>query len=123
MVDGKENDNDTWIAFFNYAGKLLKSNGIAYVRLDHIGKNAGAGARGGSAKKSDVDLVWYMTNTSENTFKLSNEKSRVPLERQAFIITRNLDPLSHVIKGGLGVIDWAAIVEMITKHEKLVNFI
>jgi hypothetical protein len=57
MVDGKENDNDTWLAFYNYAGRELKSRRIAYVRLDDIGKNAGAGARGGSAKKSDADFL------------------------------------------------------------------
>lgn len=124
MVEGKENENDTWIAFYNYVGRELKSRIIAYVRLDHVGKNAEAGARGGSAKKSDVDLIWYMTKTSGNRFKLSNKKSRVPLEQTDFTIERCLAPLKHLlIGGGATKFDWATMAEEASESEKLINLI
>lgn len=98
VVAGKENENDTWLAFYTNVGKFLKSKQIAYVRIDHEGKSAGAGARGGSAKKGDVDLVWRLSATrSENQFTLTAEKHRMPLTQEVHHVTRSLEPLRHRI--------------------------
>lgn len=61
VIEGDENSSDTWNQFYKFTGKELKKRKIAYVRLDHEGKNASNGARGGSAKRGDVDLVWHYT--------------------------------------------------------------
>lgn len=62
-VDGEENSNDVIRDFYTHTGKVLKREGITVVRLDHAGKNAEKGQRGGSAKNDDVDLVWRVGRT------------------------------------------------------------
>ncbi len=120
-VDGKENDNDTWINFYNHTGKLLKSKGIAYIRIDHTGKNAEAGPRGGSAKKSDVDIVWYLKVVSKETrFRIINEKHRVPILKDVYEITRELEPLRHVIDSG---VPWGEYQEMVLEFKKVIKLI
>lgn len=118
-VHGKENDNDTWNAFYNFTGKMLKFLEIAYIRLDHVGKNAEAGMRGGSAKKGDIDLVWYFKAISgKEKFVLKNEKSRVPLTQDKFFISRHLEPLRHIIDIGVTGLDWDGMVRKTTIFEK-----
>lgn len=120
-VDGKENDNDTWINFYNHTGKRLKERGIAYIRIDHTGKNADAGPRGGSAKKGDVDLVWYLKEVvKEKKFRIINEKHRVPIPKDVYEITRELGPLMHTIITSL---PWASYIESVNKHESVVRLI
>lgn len=65
VVEGAENDNDTYIRFFDHTGMALKQHGIAMVRLDHSGKDSGKGMRGASAKTTDVDAVWELTVDEE----------------------------------------------------------
>jgi len=106
-VAGDENANDTWLQFYNHAGKAIKKRGIAYVRLDHTGKNADAGMRGGSAKSGDVDLVWKLTRRKDGLeFLLKCEKTRVPIHEHTFGITRLLAPLRHQIQGASLEIEW-----------------
>jgi hypothetical protein len=120
-IQGKENDNDTWIDFYNYTGKILKSLGIAYIRIDHTGKNSNAGPRGGSAKMGDVDLVWYLKEVETDTkFILENEKHRVPLPRLEYTIKREFEPLRHVISTAL---DWASITKRHLKFQEIVDAI
>lgn len=117
-IQGKENDNDTWIDFYNYTGKILKAMNIAYIRIDHTGKNADAGPRGGSAKMGDVDLVWYMKEVeTDSKYRLINEKHRVPLENLEFGISRTLEPLRHLLTGGP---DWHELVNRVERHEKMI---
>ena len=59
VVKGDENSNDTYRNFYNYTGALLKSNGVAMLRLDHEGHQAGH-SRGASSKADDVDLVYHL---------------------------------------------------------------
>jgi len=66
VVEGLENDNDTYIRFYKHTGVALKSHGIALVRLDHSGKDAGRGMRGASSKTNDVDEVWQLTVAGES---------------------------------------------------------
>lgn len=111
-VNGDENANDTWLQFYNFAGKAMKRRGIAYVRLDHIGKNAESGMRGGSAKKGDLDLVWHLKRKSSGTeYTLKCEKNRVLIPENSYLISRNLAPLSHKILGIGSEIDWAPLLK------------
>lgn len=116
-VKGKENDNDTWIDFYNYTGKILKSMGIAYIRIDHTGKNSDAGPRGGSAKMGDVDLVWHLKEAViDKKYKLINEKHRVPLTQLEYKISRELTPLRHQLSGAL---DWKLLAIKTAKYERI----
>jgi AAA domain len=85
---GIENDAATAQDYYRYTGLLLKQAGIASLRLDHLGKETGRGARGSSAKADDVDVSWVVTvlsNKSETIggtvvtkrFKLVADKQRV----------------------------------------------
>jgi hypothetical protein len=120
-IQGKENDNDTWIDFYNYTGKVLKFLGIAYIRIDHTGKNANAGPRGGSAKMGDVDLVWYLKEEeTDSKFTLENEKHRVPLERLEYTLRRETEPLRHTISSAM---DWTSIMKRHLRFLEIVGAI
>jgi hypothetical protein len=111
-VTGDENANDTWLQFYNHAGKAIKKRGIAYVRLDHTGKNSEAGMRGGSAKSGDVDLVWKLTRKKSGLeFALKCEKTRVPILDHSYGITRKLSPLRHEIEGSSMDFEWTALLQ------------
>ncbi len=122
VVEGPENDNDTWNRFYNYAGKYLKSTGIAYVRLDHVGKDPRAGMRGGSAKKGDVDLVWYLKERTKHTqFRIINQKSRTPIPEQEYTITRETGPLRHLVAGAR--LDWTVLLASASAFECTVRML
>ncbi len=116
-ISGDENSNSTWLEFYSHAGKALKSRGIAYLRIDHTGKNADAGMRGGSAKKGDVDIVWNLTGKSDDVkFALSCEKSRVPLPSKKLELLRYSSPtLRHELRDRSKDIDWA---ELLARNER-----
>ena len=98
-VSGEENDNNTWLAFYRNTGLHLKREGIACLRLDHSGKDAEKGMRGGSAKYGDVDAVWRLTAASESVIELACTDHRMPLETLAFTLVRRTDPLRHEVAG------------------------
>lgn len=60
MVEGGEQDNDTYHDFYKHTGVLFKGDGTSLVRLDHSGKDSSKGQRGASSKTTDVDAVWRM---------------------------------------------------------------
>lgn len=123
-VTGDENANDTWLQFYNHAGKAIKKRGIAYVRLDHTGKNADAGMRGGSAKSGDVDLVWKLTRRKDGLeFLLKCEKTRVPIHEHTFGITRLLAPLRHQIQGASLEIEWDSAIRDSDSFEFCCSFL
>jgi len=64
-VAGDENDADTFRNFYRHTGARLKQAGIAFVRIDHAGKQADKGQRGSSAKNDDVDVVVRLTNLDD----------------------------------------------------------
>jgi hypothetical protein len=101
-VDGEENENDTWLSFYKRTGLALKQNGISCIRLDHTGKDATKGMRGGSAKYGDVDAVWSMTAVSETTFKLQCTANRMPIGEKILVLERQADPLRHTVRGNVG---------------------
>lgn len=65
FIAGKENDSDTFLAFYRRVHVPLKAAGTACVRLDHFGKDSERGSRGSSAKTQDVDTVWELAVSSE----------------------------------------------------------
>ncbi len=96
-VAGEENANDTWLSFYRHTGRALKRAGIAYLRLDHSGKDDEKGMRGGSAKSGDVDLVWRMVKKSETEFLLICDANRLPVDRPIIRVERITSPrLTHV---------------------------
>lgn len=103
-VEGKENENDTWLAFYRHTGLSLKKAGVALIRLDHSGKDPSRGQRGGSAKSGDVDAVWHLKRVDEMTFSLQCEDARFPLseEERKIILRRRSEPHLHheVIRSG-----------------------
>ena len=124
-ISGDENSNSTWLEFYSHAGKVLKSRGIAYIRIDHTGKNAEAGMRGGSAKKGDVDLIWSLTaKNADNRFGLVCEKSRVPLGSKNLELRRHTVPnLRHELCDRENDIDWTELLEQNEKFSKALALI
>jgi len=96
-VGGEENDNDTWLGLYRNTGVALKRAGIAAIRLDHTGKDATKGMRGGSAKYGDVDAVWSMARLTESTYRLECTANRLPIAEKVLIVERALNPLGHTV--------------------------
>ena len=90
-VEGDENENDTWLAFYRHTGLALKREQVALIRLDHAGKDEKKGQRGGSAKSGDVDAVWRMSLAGEDTFDLTCEAQRFPIAANRLTIRRTED--------------------------------
>lgn len=121
FVEGEENGSAVAQTFYEHTGKELKRRGIAYLRIDHVGKDATKGARGSSAKSDDLDLIWVMSKTKEpNVFLLKNEKARVPVTKDSYLVERIKRPLSHIIRSG---VVWAELIDSAKKHEIAVEMI
>ena len=87
-IDGDENDASTFLEWYRHCGMPLKREGVAVVRLDHLGKSAEKGARGSSAKMGDVDLAWELRPSEAATYRLVCTKHRMPLAEQHFAVRR-----------------------------------
>src|SRR5674476_1009499 len=94
-VDGKENENDTYLAMYRHTGLALKRAGIAVIRLDHSGKDEAKGTRGGSAKSGDVDAIWKLSRVTEGRFRLECTSSRMALNTKSLLLTRRTLPRLH----------------------------
>jgi hypothetical protein len=94
-VQGEENENDTWLAFYRHTGLALKRAGVACIRLDHSGKDREKGMRGGSAKSGDVDAVWRLTAVSDETVTLECTDHRMPVPTKFLTLARETWPLVH----------------------------
>ncbi len=97
-IRGPENDNDTWNAWDRATGVLLRRQGVGFVRWDHSGKDVERGARGGSAKGTDVDLIWRFEATKSSDGEivtLTNEKSRILAPEKVQQFRRHDNPLRH----------------------------
>ena len=64
-VKGDEDKADTVQDFYRYTGMRLKRLDIAYLRVDHAGKDQTRGQRGSSAKRDDVDVIWSQIRTRD----------------------------------------------------------
>jgi hypothetical protein len=91
LVKGEENSNDTYRNFYNFTGALLKSNGVAMLRLDHEGHQSGH-SRGASSKADDVDLVYHL-KAVETGLQLEMKFARIAYVQKMFTLTQGTDPL------------------------------
>jgi KaiC/GvpD/RAD55 family RecA-like ATPase len=94
IVAGKENDADTLLAYDLHTGRLLKSAGRTVLRVDHAGKDVTLGARGTSAKRDDVDLIWRLQRR-EGGVRLKAEKRRMGWIPEYVDLTRNEFPVTY----------------------------
>lgn len=99
VVEGDENENDTYHNFYKYTGVRLKADGIALVRLDHSGKDRAKGMRGASSKYSDVDEVWQLTADDHGIVTLNRTHSRANHGASRLVFTREDAPLRHEVEG------------------------
>ena len=121
FLEGDENLAQTAQTFYNWTGKFLKKNGIAYVRIDHMGKNSASQVRGTSAKKDDVDLVWLLEEVEAGKkFEMVNEKARVPIQLKTYLVERLEGPLHHKVING---IDWGPLMEYLEKEDKALKLV
>ena len=121
FVEGDENSSSVAQDFYEHAGRDLKRRNIAYVRLDHIGKDASRGARGSSAKVDDLDLIWSMSRTKEeNVFSLKNQKARVPISQDEVLVERKQMPLRHVIRRSSV---WMRLIAIAERQEIAISLI
>ena len=95
VVEGDENENDTYHNFYKYTGVRLKADGIALVRLDHSGKDRARGMRGASSKYSDVDEVWQLTADEYGIVTLNRTHSRANHGASRLVLSREDAPLRH----------------------------
>lgn len=95
VVQGEENDADTYRDFYRHTGSKLKALGVTLLRLDHQGKEKVRGQRGSSAKNDDVDLVWRLYVGDDETVTLEREKHRMDWVPERVVMRRNEEPTLH----------------------------
>ena len=101
-LQGEENANDTYNDFYRFCGLRLKQRGIALARLDHAGKDATKGQRGGSAKSGDVDIVWQLEPVQDGV-KMRRTHARMSWVPEAVTLLRKDEGrLHHVVTEGGG---------------------
>ena len=88
-VAGDENEAQTIRDFYRLTGTALKAAGITMIRIDHAGKDITRGARGSSAKRDDVDIVWNLTALDAGAIQLKAEKRRVSWVPEQIRLTRH----------------------------------
>ena len=99
MIQGRENDSDTFLQLYRCSLMPLKSRGITVLRLDHPGKDEARGQRGSSAKDGDCDTIWKLTEVAKGRkYKLHREKNRTAHAPDSgdLEITRQFAPIRHV---------------------------
>jgi len=95
ITEGKENSNDTWNNLEKYTERLLKRDGVTFLRIDHPGHTSATRARGGSAKQGDVDITWQFEKTKDNQLRLKSNSHRFPLDHNSLTIGRETAPKLH----------------------------
>ena len=87
-VSGDENEADTVRNWYQWTGRLLKTAGIGFLRIDHAGKDAKRGQRGTSAKNDDVDIVWEMADRGHGEYLMQTTKRRVSWVQERVVLQR-----------------------------------
>jgi hypothetical protein len=95
VVSGEENSNDTWNRLYRHTELPLKQRGVAMMRVDHTGKDATKGARGGSAKSGDVDRVIRMTTNRNGQIIVKTEAARTRGGFESITLERRDTPNLH----------------------------
>jgi hypothetical protein len=99
MVQGRENDSDTFLALYRCSLVPLKSRGITVLRLDHPGKDEERGQRGSSAKDGDCDTIWRLTEVTRGLkYRLRRVKNRSAHAPDSgdLEVDRRFGPVRHV---------------------------
>lgn len=101
FVDGEENSNDTWQDLYRYTLAPLKRRHCTVLRLDHCGVDS-TKARGGSAKRDDVDVEWRLEvsggkASGEHAVTLRCAKQRQPHYPGHVSLMRTTAPLAHTL--------------------------
>jgi hypothetical protein len=91
VVEGPEDDADTYRNFYKHTGTRLKQRGVSMVRLDHAGKDLRRGQRGSSGKADDVDLVWQL-NVINDSVLLKRTHSRLSWVPAEVVLRRETEP-------------------------------
>lgn len=100
FIDGPENDADTWLALYRNSLVALKARGVAVIRLDHTGKDEDRGARGSSAKSSDVDAEWTLVHDRVKDERiLKRIRSRGSNGPDRLVLSVERGPLRHEVVG------------------------
>ena len=97
-ITGEEQHSTGIRAMYQRVIMPLREQGVAVLRLDHLGKNPGMGARGSSAKLDDVDDQWLLQR-SQGGLALRRTHSRAGQGPDSFLIQRTSDPLGHALLG------------------------
>jgi hypothetical protein len=113
-VQGEENENDTWLAFYRNTGLAMKQAGVACIRLDHTGKDHEKGMRGGSAKYGDVDAVWKLSKVADETYQLVCTDHRMKVPEDTIVLHREQRPwLTHRVAAAGREASYASKVDAI----------
>jgi hypothetical protein len=101
VVDGEENQADTYRDFYRYTGLRLKALDVALLRLDHSGKDLDRGQHGSSAKADDIDVVFQLC-AADGGILLKRTHSRIRWVPAEVRLQREEQPvLAHLLGDGL----------------------
>lgn len=113
-----ENDAKTTQAFYDCTGKMLKREGIAYLRTDHAGKDVERGQRGSSAKNDDVDVVWQLSR-GDDGITLKRTHSRIPWVPESLPIERTVSDETITYAVTTSAVWPAGTVELAKKMDQI----
>ncbi len=117
VVEGPEDDADTYRNFYKFSGTRLKQRGVSLVRLDHAGKDLARGQRGSSSKADDVDLVWQL-NVIDDNVVLKRTHSRLSWVPPQVVLRRETEPnLRHVQTDGAWPAGTSEIADLLDEFE------
>jgi hypothetical protein len=95
VLNGEENSNDTAQDFAKFCGMPLKAAGITLLRVDHAGKDADKGTRGGSAKADDPDVIWHLIARDRGRFTLKATHRRISWIPETIDLAQSIEPLTY----------------------------
>jgi hypothetical protein len=98
FVGGEDNSTDTYVQLDRCTLAPLKALGIASLRLSHPGKDENKGQAGSSAKSTDADTVWKLTEVAQGRrYKMQREKNRNghAADSDVIDVERRYSPLRH----------------------------
>jgi hypothetical protein len=96
VVEGDENESSTYHSLYNYCFVQLKALNISVLRLDHTGKDLTKGARGSSAKNSDIDTSWSL-KAQGDLVTMTRTHSRSNNGAELVMMQRIDEPLRHEV--------------------------
>lgn len=98
FIEGDEIDNQTHTNMFIHTTQKLRVAGRALLAIDHMGKDQEKGARGGSAKKDNVDLHLALERTAMGA-RIFVKKKRHSWIAERYDIHRGANPLRYEVVG------------------------